>query len=145
MRLLSMVGFPRPWEPLERPCRGGLCPFQPLPSLPHCPAHEEARKEPLNESLENQHYDAPCAQESPTSFDGLRRKSPRGLCSCMTAWKDEPACRKLNLPNKDASAECQRKRTIHRFSQFVPNWLWIEGCLICKTKQEPQRLTSINT
>ena len=109
---------------LERPCRGGLFPFQPLPSLPHCPVHEEARKEPLNESLENQHYDAPCAQQRPTSFNSLRRKSPCGLCSCMTAWKDEPAWRKLNLPHKDASAECRRRRTIHRFSQFVPNWLW---------------------
>ena len=29
-------------------------------------------REPLNESLENQHYDAPCAQESPTSSNGLR-------------------------------------------------------------------------
>ena len=108
---------------LDRPCRGGLCPFQPLPSLPHCPVHEEARKEPLNESLENQHYDAPCAQQSPTSFNGLRRKSPCGLCSCMTAWKDEPAWRKL----------------------IVQAGFGIEGCLICKTKQEPQRLTSINT
>ena len=71
-----------------------------------------------------QHYDAPCAQQRPTSFNGLRRKSPCGLCSCMTAWKDEPAWRKLNLPHKDASAECRRKGTIHRFSQFVPNWLW---------------------
>ena len=78
----------------------------------------------LNESLENQHYDAPCAQQSPTSFNGLRRKSPCGLCSCMTAWKDEPAWRKLNLPHKDVSAECRRQGTIHRFSQFVPNWLW---------------------
>ena len=77
-------------------------------SLPHCPVHEEARKEPLNESLENQHYDAPCAQQSPTSFNGLRRKSPCRLCSCMTAWKDKPAWRKLNLPHKDASTECQR-------------------------------------
>ena len=109
---------------LERPCRDGLFPFQPLPNLPHCPVHEEARKEPWNESLENQHYDAPCAQQRPTSFNGLRRKSPCGLCACMTAWKDEPAWRKLNLPHKDASAECRRKGTIHRFIQFVPNWLW---------------------
>ena len=53
--------------------RAGLFPFQPLPSLPHFPVHEEARKEPLNESLENQHYDAPCAQQRPTSF---KRSAP---------------------------------------------------------------------
>ena len=47
-----------------------------------CPAFltslfmKEARKEPLNESLENQHYDAPCAQQSPTSFNGLRPEKP---------------------------------------------------------------------
>ena len=148
MRLFSMVDFPMPWETLttqkeggaqsftsrwidkvldafllERPCRGGLFPFQPLPSLPHCPVHEEARKEPLHEWElgEPALYYTPCAQQSPTSLKGLRRKSPCGLCSCMTAWKDEPAWRKLNLPRKDASAECRRKGTIQRFSQFVPN------------------------
>ena len=111
-----------------------------------CPASPTSHsKEPLNERLENQHYDAPCAQQRPTRFNGLRRKSPCGLCSCMTAWKDESAWHKLNLPHKDASAECRRKGTIHRSVNLCQTGFGIEGCLICKTKQEPQRLTSINT
>ena len=157
-----MVDFPLPWEPLTTKKEGVLKAVrwgELMKSLMHssstgragagsvlsslCPAFLTALL--WRESLENQHYDAPCAQQSPTSFNGLRRKSPCGLCSCMIAWKKEPAWRKLNLPHKDASAECRRKGTIHRFSQFVPNWLWYWRMLICKTKQESQRLTSINT
>ena len=129
----------------ERPCRGGLFPFQPLPSLPHCPVHEEARKEPSNESLENQHYDAPCAQQRPTSFNGLRRKSPCGLCSCMIAWKDEPARRKLNCLTKMHLRNVEEKGQYIGSVNLCQTGFGIEGCLICKTKQEPQRLTSINT
>ena len=144
MRLFSMVDFPMPWEPLTTKKEGALkvLPWGELMKslmcssssgragagsflFSLCPASPTSHsKEPLNERLENQHYDAPCAQQRPTSFNGLRRKSPCGLCSCMTAWKDKSAWHKLNLPHKDASAECRRKGTIHPFSQFVPNWLW---------------------
>ena len=119
---------------LDRPCRGGLCPFQPLPSLPHCPVREEARKEPFwMRAWRTSTTTLPVLNKVLPVFNGLRRKSPCGLCSCMTAWKDEPAWHKLNLPHKDASAECRRKGTIHRFSQFVPNWLWYWRMLDCKT------------
>ena len=50
----------------------------------------------------------------------------KALAGCVRAWplgRTNP-WRKLNLPHKDASAECRRKGTIHRFRQFVPNWLW---------------------
>ena len=113
--------------------------------LLHEHVHGEARKEPLNESLENQHYDAPCAQQSPTSFNGLRRKS---LAGCVRAWP----LGKTNRPG--ASSTCLTKmylRNVEDKGQYIGSvnlcqtGFGIEGCLICKTKQEPQRLTSINT
>ena len=130
---------------LDRPCRGGLFPFQPLPSLPHCPVHEEARKEPLNESLENQHYDAPCAQQVQPVLTVCAGKA---LAGCVRAW---PLGR-TNRPG--ASSTCLTKmhlRNVEEKGQYIGSvnlcqtGFGIEGCLICKTKQEPQRLTSINT
>ena len=109
---------------LDQPCRGGLCPFQPLPSLPHCPVHEEARKEPLNESLENQHYEAPCAQQRPTSFNRLRRKKP-----LRAVFVDDRLEGRTGLAQaQPASQRCicgmSKERDNTSFSQFVPNWLW---------------------
>ena len=72
----------------------------------------------------------------------------KALAGCVRAW---PLGR-TNRPG--ASSTCLTKmhlRNVEEKGQYIGSvnlcqtGFGIEGCLTCKTKQEPQRLTSINT
>ena len=170
MRLFSMVDFPMPWEPLTTKKEGVLKALrwgELMKSLMYSSSTGRAGAGSVLSSLCPAFLTALFMKKpgrnlwmrawrtSTTTLPVLNNVQPvltvcagKALAGCVRRW---PLGR-TNRPG--TSSTCLTKmhlRNVEGKGQYIGSvnlcqtGFGIEGCLICKTKQEPQRLTSINT